>query len=93
LRKIFTIMAIVSIFWFATPTHATLLDRGNGLIYDTVQNITWMQNASYTGSTSLNWSAAKTWAENLVYEGYSDWRLPTTTAGGTGYNITTSEMG
>lgn len=26
---------------------ATLIDRGSGLIYDDVQNLTWLQDASY----------------------------------------------
>ncbi len=30
----------------AGKAEATLIDRGNGLIYDTVLNITWTQNAN-----------------------------------------------
>jgi hypothetical protein len=51
----------------------------------------------------MNWANANTWATNLVYGGYSDWRLPTAVDGpyvfgvnGTtnaGFNITSSEMG
>ena len=50
-----------------------------------------------------NWSTANTWANNLVFGGYSDWRLPTmidtgasgcdfSYAGGTdcGYNVDTA---
>ena len=29
------------------PAGATLIDRGGGLIYDTVLNITWLQDANY----------------------------------------------
>jgi hypothetical protein len=102
-------MAMVTMFWFTSPTHADLWDRGGGLIYDDVLKITWLQDANYAKTSGydsdglMNWSQATTWAANLVYGGYSDWRLPTTVDGpwvwgydGTttaGYNITTSEMG
>ena len=55
------------------------LDR-NGetdAFYDTALNITWLRNASITGNTT--WGAAKGYAENLSFGGYTDWRLPTLT--------------
>lgn len=61
---------------------ATLIDRGNGLTYDDDLNITWLQDANYAKTSGydsdgrMNWSEAKTWAENLVYGGYDDRRLP-----------------
>ena len=57
-------------------TSAMLLDRGPDLVYEDVLNITWTRNASLPGSSALTWAAANTWAENLVFAGYSDWRLP-----------------
>ena len=69
--------------------HATLIDRGNGLIYDSDQNITWLANAnlaSQQGADSnndglLGQQEAKSWAESLVMvdsQGavLEDWRLP-----------------
>lgn len=63
--------------------HAALHDRGGGLIYDDVLNITWLQNANYgAGSTYddanayfgntttdglMNWQNAADWAANLSY--------------------------
>lgn len=85
----------------AASAQATLIDRGNGLIYDTELNITWMQNANAAGRL-MNWVEAKNWASDLVFAGYDDWRLPKssylywqygydgTTSGG--YNVTTTEM-
>lgn len=71
---------------FATHSAAELIDRGNGLIYDTVQDLTWTQNAGmFSGpqyDTNINGvyrMGATTWAENLEYGGFDDWRLPTTT--------------
>lgn len=87
--------------------NATLIDRGGGLIYDDVLNITWLQDANfaktagYDSDGKMEWGFAKTWVESLSYGGYSDWRLPTTPpspsicGGSTGYvyGCTDSEMG
>jgi hypothetical protein len=70
-------------------SQAALFNRGNGLIYDSTQNITWLQDANYaktSGDSStglMDWNAATTWVANLVYQGYNDWRLPTTVDTGT----------
>jgi len=66
---------------------AALYDRGNGLIYDDVLDITWLQDANYSinwtsplsqGIGWLQWEYANIWADSLIYMGYSDWRLPKT---------------
>ncbi len=67
--------------------HAALYDRGNGMIYDSTLNITWLQDANYvftsgySATGQLNWGQAKAWADNLVYGGYDDWRLPYSSQG------------
>jgi len=94
-----------------TIAHATLVDRGGGLIYDSDQDITWLQDANYAATDlsdawvssvigdvidghslvasdfikdsgnytgKMSWWGALTWAEQLVYGGYDDWRLPQT---------------
>jgi hypothetical protein len=61
---------------------AALIDRGGGLIYDDVLNVTWLQNAGAGGE--LSWTDAKAWADQLsVFDSvrgltWSDWRLPDT---------------
>jgi hypothetical protein len=61
---------------------AELIDRGNGLIYDDVLDITWMQDANYAQTSGydadgrLRWLDALSWVDGLVYGGYDDWRLP-----------------
>ena len=69
--------------------NAALIDRGGGLIYDDMLDVTWLQDANY-GYTSgyLDWGGevlyteAKTWTDNLEYYDsvrdvtWSDWRLP-----------------
>lgn len=57
------------------PPEASPIDRGNGLIYDTDLNITWLQDANYSGST-MTWDEANYWAANLIFQGFDDWRLP-----------------
>jgi len=109
-RFLSILFASAAIGLVAMPAEATLFDRGGGLIYDNDLNITWLQDANYAYTSGydadglMTWANAVTWADNLGYGGYSDWRLPTVvpqtyTEGfdgttGIGYNITTgSEMG
>jgi hypothetical protein len=82
-------LLFVLILGHAAGASAGLIDRGGGLIYDDVLNITWTQNASLcvTLDNCVNrddalvtggmiWADANTWAANLVYQGFDDWRLP-----------------
>jgi hypothetical protein len=76
---------------------AGLIDRGDGLIYDSVLDITWLQDVNYASTSSyaetnknpdgtpnqiledgrMGWQAATAWADQLVFGGFDDWRLPT----------------
>jgi hypothetical protein len=55
---------------------AALIARGGGMVYDSEQDITWLQDWGAAGN--LYWQPAMDWADNLVHGGYDDWRLPTT---------------
>jgi hypothetical protein len=80
-------LLIVSLF-FTTPIKAALYDRGGGLIYDDVLDVTWLQDASYVQNYydsefhAVNWSTANSWVSNLEYQDsvrdtvWTDWRLP-----------------
>jgi hypothetical protein len=90
-------------------------DAGAVFLYDNDLNITWLRNANAgagsafddgdsTADGRMTWWSANDWANNLVFGGYSDWRLPTITqpdttcsvstlTTGYGYNCTGSEMG
>ena len=73
-----------------SAVNTKLIDRGGGLIYDTVFEITWLQDANYAKTSGYNgdgwmtWSEAVVWAENLEYydpirnKTWTDWRLPKT---------------
>lgn len=84
---------------------ATLYDRGGGLIYDDVLNITWLQDANYAKSSGydyngwMTWDAARTWADTLSYFDsarnvtWSDWRLPTVNPIGAAFEYRGSNNG
>src|SRR6478609_569491 len=74
-------IAVAAALLSATVTHAALYDRGNGMIYDSAQNITWLQDANYAKTSNydatgaMTWDQAVAWAAQLNYGGYNDWRL------------------
>jgi hypothetical protein len=85
----------------AKTCHAELIDRGGGLIYDTVLNVTWLQNANFSenfgfGNGNMTWTDAMTWVDSLEYYDsvrgvtLSDWRLPTTISDRTSLGFDTS---
>jgi len=78
LKALFTTTLLVSA---SNLVHAALYDRGNGMIYDSDLNITWLQDANYAQTSGysatgqMTWDQAKNWAANLVYDNYDGWRL------------------
>jgi len=73
-KNVIIVLALALGLLFADQSRAELYDRGNGLIYDDVLDITWLQNAISGGNK--NWDKAVEWASNLEYQGFDDWRLP-----------------
>ena len=72
---------------FAVSANPTIVDRGNGLLYDTDLDITWLQDANYALTSNYDSDGLMTWQEAVVFIdylnsikhlGYEDWRLPTT---------------
>ncbi|HOY70254.1 MAG TPA: PEP-CTERM sorting domain-containing protein [Methylotenera sp.] len=81
-KKLFAVIALgVSVIIYAGTAQAALNDRGGGLLYDDVLNITWLQDANYAKTSGYDvdglmyWNDAAAWAGNLSYGGYDDWRL------------------
>jgi len=72
---VFSVSAISSI------ANAGLIDRGNGMIYDDVMDITWLQDANYAQTSGydadgkMTWNESMEWAAQLTFGGYDDWRL------------------
>ena len=48
-------------------------DNGDGTVTDTTTGLMWMKNANLRHMT---WETAVAYCDNLVTNGYSDWRLP-----------------
>lgn len=122
------VVALVMVFGLSLSAQAALIDKGGGLIYDDLLNITWLWDANYaameltdtrvsaiigavgsvaghTLTTSdfykdasgnypgyMIWWGAMAWADQLGYQGYGDWRLPTT-PGTTSDYVNEGEMG
>ena len=63
------------------PAQAALIDRGGGLIYDDILDVTWLQDANYAQTSGydsdglMDWNTAMSWAAGLSYGGFDDWRL------------------
>jgi len=88
MKKSMVIMcAVLLVFGFMGISNATLWDRGGGLIYDDVLNVTWLQDVNYAKTSGydsdgkMSWSDALAWAESLEYYDpvrdvyWTDWRL------------------
>jgi len=57
----------------AGAVQAALSEPVDGMVYDDVLDLCWLQDASASGERS--WDAAVAWAENLEFGGHDDWRL------------------
>lgn len=79
--------------------NAALVDNGDGTVTDTDTNLMWLQDANYAVTSGYvaggtDWYTATTWADQLIFAGYDDWRLPSADSDcGFSYNCTNSEMG
>ncbi len=83
--------SILALLLWGGLAQAALHDRGNGLIYDDVLDVTWLQDANLAATETFgvakirpdgsffSCSAAREWirAMNAAnYKGFSDWQLP-----------------
>lgn len=68
--------------------NADFIDRGNGMIYDELLDITWLQDANYAMTSGfdsdglMTWGVASAWTASLTIGDVSGWRLPTMTTPG-----------
>ena len=74
---------LLAIILIAPTAEAALIDRGGGMVYDDILDVTWLQDANYAQTSGydadgrMSWYNALDWVDSLVYNGYDDWRLPT----------------
>jgi hypothetical protein len=57
----------------SAAVQAALSEPVDGMVYDDVLDLCWLQDASASGE--LTWEEAVAWAENLEFGGHDDWRL------------------
>ncbi len=92
-KRISALCAGVLVLGMAGTAQATLIDRGDGLIYDNVLDVTWLQDANYAKTSGhdsdglMTWDNAVAWAAGLSYGGYEDWRLPGVVPTGGSYSF------
>ncbi len=100
-QKTLLALALIASAAVTSTAQASLVDRGNGLLYDNVLNVTWLQDANYAKTSGysatgqMDWTTATNWAANLNFDGLTGWRLATNTpvSGGASYNINFSYDG
>ena len=67
--------------------------NGHEAVYDDVFDITWLQDANH-GNVAFTWQQAMSWANDFSYQGFTEWRLPSTSdTNALGVNHTTNEIG
>lgn len=84
-----TFCASIISLGISTTAVASLIS-GSGLIYDTDLDITWLSDGNYASTSGyvdtittvwddgrMTWGQADTWAGQLDFSGFTDWRLPT----------------
>lgn len=69
--------ALAAAALLAAPAHAALIDRGNGVVYDTTSGLDWER---LPDTTWTNWHDANRHVAGLTLDG-GGWRLPTVTEG------------
>lgn len=90
MKRGLALFVLIALFVLPGAANATLFDRGGGMIYDDRLNVTWLKDANYAFTSNyitpggrsvsstfgqMNWNEATVWADQLVYGGFSDWRL------------------
>jgi hypothetical protein len=91
--------AAVFVLLSGAPARADLINLGNGMIYDTMQDLTWLQDARYAQTSGIDsdgklpFAEAVAWAASLEFDGIDDWRLPRFLGmPGSGPSVNTSEL-
>jgi len=57
-------------------THDNFYFKNDAVVVDELTSLMWVRNGNIAGK-KMKWKEASNWVQNLNYDGYSDWRLPT----------------
>ena len=108
MKGLVSITGAMALACAGSVVEASLIDRGNGFIYDDVLDITWLQDARLAASStfgvsgiqsdgSMAWETGFEWiaAMNATnYLGFDNWRMPTLTpVNGVSFQYTVSYDG
>lgn len=74
--KNFLVMVGILVLSIFNSASAALVDNGEGLIYDTDRNVTWLNSTGRGYLYGMSWQAAVEWAYSLNAGGLRGWRLP-----------------
>ena len=72
ITSIFYRVLLVSLLlsqFFVSPALAALIDRGGGLIYDTVLDVTWLQDANYGAGPVAFFKVLDDWRADGTMQG------------------------
>ncbi len=105
MKSVSALLTALLFSFSAGPASAALVDRGNGLIYDSALNVTWLQDANLAATNTFGVQGLGGLSPGLVsidrasdwlsamnsanYKGFSDWRLPTVFPSGTAFTVPT----
>jgi hypothetical protein len=85
MNNILKYIAGIVLYIYTGALQAALINLENGIIYDDVLDISWLQDTKSAEtldsnvSASMSWNDANNFAENYVLNSYDNWRLPTLT--------------
>lgn len=104
-KKSFVLALSLGLGAMSGGAQASLYDRGGGLLYDDVLNVTWLQDANYAktsgfspngvfkGSEAANWAATLVYHDSVRNVNFDDWRLPTVSPIGGSWDFQFSSNG
>jgi len=85
--RLLTVGLLMILIGLFSSANAALQDNGDGTVTQVKNDgstLMWLQDANYAMTSGydsngyMNWSNAVTWADNLLFAGYDNWRLPST---------------
>src|SRR5215467_6935941 len=75
MRRVVAVGGFLLMTLMVGRAQATLFDRGNGLVFDDFDHLSWTQNAALSGLN--DWASQRAFADNLVLAGFDDFILAT----------------